>query len=178
MPDTKTIERYSPSLKILHWMMAAMMLTALCTGFLMIRIDGGSLQNSLFDLHRSLGVTILLLAPIRVAVHFLTPRPGPVPGLAPIQQLAANGVHLALYAAFFAQPIVGLIGTQAFGAPILVWSLVEVPVFFQKDEALSKLLLGLHGLGAWVLLVLIGAHIGAALHHHFIRRDGLIRRML
>lgn len=170
--------RYCLSIRILHWLMAAIMLTALVSGFAMLRVPSGSLQNALFDLHRSLGVTLLILAPIRVAAHFLRPRPGPVPGLAKIQQLAASAVHLALYVAFFAQPIIGLIGTQAFGAPIVVWSVVEVPVFIAKNEALSKLTLGLHGLGGILLLGLIALHIGAALHHQFIRRDGLIRRMI
>lgn len=170
--------RYSLSIRILHWLMAAIMLSALASGFAMLRVPGGSLQNALFDLHRSLGVTLLILAPLRVAAHFLTRRPGPVPGLAKIQQLAASTVHLALYIAFFAQPIIGVIGTQAFGAPIVVWSLVELPVLIAKNEPLSKQMLGLHGLGGFLLLGLIALHIGAALHHQFIRRDGLIRRML
>lgn len=172
------LDRYSPLLRALHWAMALLMLLALASGFAMLAVEAGALQNRLFDLHRSFGVSVLALLPIRLLARFLQPQPGTPPGLSPLQRKAAHSVHHLLYGLFLVQPVTGLIGSQAFGAPVIVYGLFRMPSLVDKNEALAKVFLSLHGLAVWLILALIAAHIGAALHHQFIRRDGLIRRML
>jgi cytochrome b561 len=87
-------------------------------------------------------------------------------------------VHRLLYAILLIQPIIGWWGTSAFGAPINVFWLFELPPLVSKDELAAKQILAWHGIVGITLSAIVAIHISAALFHHFVRRDEVLRRML
>jgi cytochrome b561 len=76
------------------------------------------------------------------------------------------------------QPFLGWIGTSAYPAPIVVFGLFELPPIWHEDRAFSGRVLFVHSLVGLTIAILLAAHIGAALHHHFVRRDGILTRMI
>jgi cytochrome b561 len=169
---------YSGFARFLHWTVAACVLVMIPVGILMIRIPGGTLQNVFYTVHRSLGVLVLALMLVRLAYRLVHGAPAPEPTLNAAQRIGSHLVHLALYALLIAQGIIGWVATSAYGAAISFFGLFTVPALVGKDEALSKPLFTVHEIIGLVIAALLVMHIGAALYHHFIRGDGVLRRML
>ena len=169
---------YTVTARILHWVTASLVLFNLPLGLVIANNWGGPLQDQLYDLHRSIGALIIPVILARVLYRFGHPPP-PLPGDIPaIQQLAANATHWALYALLIVQPFLGWIGTSAYPAQIVVFGLFELPPLWHEDRAFSDQVLFVHSLVGLTIAVLLAAHIGAALHHHFVRRDGILTRMI
>lgn len=177
-PERPAAEGYSAASRAFHWVSAALVLAAVPLGLAMLRVEPGAVQNALFDLHRSFGATILVVGAARVVHRLVRPPVRPAPGVPAWQQAAAQGVHWCLYALLLALPLIGWAGTSAFGAPISYFGLFTLPDLLAEDEELAETLLGLHGTLAFVLIGLVALHVGAVLHHHFVRRDAVLRRML
>jgi len=168
---------YSLTARILHWLTAALVLTMIPAGIVMVNIGSGALQDSLFNLHRSLGVVLIPLILLRLAYRLINPPP-PLPGDIPIvQQLAAASVHWALYALLIVQPILGWVGTSAFPAPIIVFGLFELPPVWPPDRAFSDQVFVAHRAIGYLIALLITVHVCAALFHHLVRRDDVLLRM-
>jgi cytochrome b561 len=164
--------------QLLHWMTAAAIVCVVPLGFAMTSASPGPGQNRLYDLHRSFGALILAMAAIRLLWRLYAPAPPLVPGLPRWQVLAARSTHAALYVLLFAVPLMGWAGTSAFGAPITVFGLFQLPPLLDKDRELAAVLLPIHVTLALTLTALVVVHVAAALHHHFIRKDDTLRRML
>jgi cytochrome b561 len=169
---------YTGGAKVLHWLTALAIFCALPLGFSMLRVAPGPLQNQLFDLHRSFGALILALAAVRLLWRLFVPPPPLVPALPRWQEIAAVGTHRALYVLIFAVPLMGWAGTSAYGAVITVFGLFQLPPILDKNKELADVLLDIHIGLVITLTTLIVLHIGAALHHHFVRKDDTLRRML
>lgn len=170
--------RYRGPARLLHWVMAALVLFTVPVGFVLLEVPAGPIQNTLFDLHRSIGVLLFVLVVIRLGYRVFHPAP-PLPADLPqIQRIAAPAVHALLYALLLINPLVGWWGTSAFGAPIHVFWLFELPPLVGRDMAVAERVLGLHGVIGLALAILVALHIAAALYHHFVRRDDVLRRML
>jgi cytochrome b561 len=95
-----------------------------------------------------------------------------------LERLAAKLSHLALYLLLFAQPVIGLLHSGAANFPVVVFDLVTLPALVGPDEDLKRLAGRLHWLTAWAILALIALHVAAALRHHLLLKDGVLRRML
>ncbi|AXS39341.1 cytochrome b [Breoghania sp. L-A4] len=177
MTETQT-PAYTATARFLHWLTAACVLSMIPAGLAMLRISGGPMQNFLFDFHRSMGVVLFVITVVRL-IHRINHRPAPLPaGMPMIQKFAAHAVHTVLYVILLASPIVGWIGTSAFGAPIKVFWTVTLPPIVAKDKATADLFLGLHQYLGWIMTAAVLMHIGAALYHQFVVRDDLISRMV
>ena len=174
----RTVLRYSGVARTLHWVVAVLVLATIPVGFVLLSLPAGALQNRLFDLHRSVGVLLFVLVLARLVWRLSHPPP-PLPADVPEwQQIASWLVHALLYALLLVNPLVGWWATSAYGAPIHVFWLFELPPLVGKNEALATKIFAWHGRIGIALSVLIALHISAALYHHFIRRDGVLRRML
>lgn len=171
-------ERYPGALMALHWLMAGFILATIPIGYVMGDMEPGPAQDRFYHLHRSIGVTVLALAIVRLILRRRLGVPPPEPTLEPWQRTASIAVHHLLYALFFVVPIVGWAGTSAFGAPIIVWGLFELPPILPKSEPVADLLLGAHGWLASTMAALVILHVAAALYHAFLRGDGVLARML
>jgi cytochrome b561 len=128
-------------------------------------------------MHKSFGVVLLLLILARLAWRLINVTPKDPEGLPAIQRLMAHAMHWVLYVLMFAQPLSGILMSQAAGYPVSAFGLLELPVLLDKDPSLAQFFRGAHGT-VWILLVVaVIGHAGAALHHNFIRKDDVLKKM-
>jgi cytochrome b561 len=171
-----TPNRFVLPARILHWLMAALILAMLLIGAGMISTTTDRYPE-LLAWHRPIGLAILILAFVRLAVR-LTHRPPALPADLPtIQVLAAKASHILLYALMIAMPLIGWAMQSAGGYPIVLWKgLVLLPIL-PHDILIYGWLRFTHGLLSYVFFLLILGHLGAALFHGLIRRDGVFGSM-
>ncbi len=169
--------RYTLPHRLLHWTMAIAILIAIPIGMVMDDVKEGPFQNALYDLHKSLGVLVLILALIRVALKRSHGVPDPSPELADWQLRSATSVHHALYALMIVVPLLGFVANSFYGAPIPFFWLFTIPTFTPHNEDIAGMIFSLHTALAILFGILIVIHIAAALHHRFIRKDGVFSRM-
>jgi cytochrome b561 len=171
-------DHYPGSSKLLHWLVAVCVLATAPVAIAMGRVSPGPTQDTLYNLHKSLGVLILTLMILRLINRFVVGAPIADPGIEPWQKAVSSAVHTALYVLLLAMPVVGYIANSAYGATTPFFGLFELPPIVGKNEALATQLFTLHRWVGWFLIVLVLTHVSAALYHHFIRRDDVLRRML
>jgi len=171
-------DHYPAASKLLHWLVAACVLTTAPVAIAMSRVEKGPTQDFLFNFHKSLGVLILVLMTLRLINRLVAGAPIPDPGIEPWQKTVSSVVHTSLYVLLLAMPVVGHIANSAYGAATPFFGLFNLPAIVGQDEALAKQLFAIHGWVGWLVIVLVLMHVGGALYHHFIRRDNVLRRML
>ena len=172
------IPAYTVTARVLHWTTAFLILLMIPLGIVIANDWGGAAQDFLYDLHRSLGVTIIPLVILRIICRWRHP-PLPLPDdIAPMQRIAAEATHWALYVLLIVQPLTGWIATSAYPAPVVVFGWFELPPIWPQDRAFSDRLFAFHALAGIAIACLVAAHIGAALYHHFVRRDRVLLRMI
>ena len=173
---------YSSAARQFHWITVAFLAVLIPVGMYMeyrgndLNIWDG-LTNNLYSLHKLLGFTVLWLVLARLVYRLRNGAPPDEPTLEPWQKLASHLTHWGLYALLLYMPLTGWIGVQLYGAPG-IFDLFNLPTFLAKNQPASETVLLLHKIGAGAIILLIGAHVGAALFHHVIRKDGVLRRML
>ncbi len=161
--------------RVLHWSMAAMILAMLFIGVTMVA--SLHLRPVLIDLHRPLGIAILLLVLLRLynrLRHGAPPLPADLPAW---QIMAAKASHWMLYALMLAMPLVGWAMLSAGGYPIVLWEGLQLPPIAPHTPLLYTLLRTAHSLLAYLLFATVLMHVGAALFHLWIRRDGVFQAM-
>ncbi|MGA2127508.1 MAG: cytochrome b [Xanthobacteraceae bacterium] len=169
---------YTPVARALHWITAALVLSTIPVGLVMAELDGGPLQDFLYNVHETIGTVLMPIIVLRIVWrlgHPPLPLPPEIPAL---QRLGAEAVHWLLYLLLVVQPVVGWIGISAYGAPIKVFWTFVLPPIWPKDSAFSKLVLAAHDWIGFLIIALLCAHIAAALFHHFVRRDRVLLRMV
>jgi cytochrome b561 len=171
-------DHYPATSKLLHWLVAACVLTTVPVAMAMGRVSQGPTQDFLFNLHKSLGILILLLMTLRLINRLVAGAPIAEPGIEPWQKTVSSIVHTALYVLLFAMAIVGYIANSAYGAATPFFGLFNLPAAVGQNEALSKQLFAIHHWVGWFVVGLVLLHVGAALYHHFVSRDTVLRRML
>ncbi len=170
-------DRYTGTAIGLHWLMALLLVTAFSVGLYMADLPFSPQRLKLYNWHKWAGVTILSLAVLRLLWRLSHRPPADIP-MPAWQARAAHLTHSLLYGLFFAVPLVGWAYSSAAGFPIVWFGVLPLPDFVPVDKALAESLKPWHGYLAWTLAVLVVLHLAGALKHHFIDRDGLLRRML
>jgi cytochrome b561 len=169
--------RYGPVAIFFHWLTAALVLT----NWLLPHIAETMARSNavrFMNLHRSIGVTVLVLVLLRAAWRFFNPPPALPGGTAQLIRIAAHLGHAALYLLMIAVPVLGILFTWAGGRTLIVWGAVEIPPPGWVDPDLHDSLRALHETGANAILWLVGLHLAAVLVHHYVFKDGLLNRML
>lgn len=169
---------YSVTARALHWITAALVLTAIPIGIVMANITSGPTQDRLYDLHRSIGVALIPLVLVRFGYRLANPPPPLPDDVPPLQQFAAHATHWALYALIIVQPFVGWIATSAYRAPIVFFGLFQLPPIWPQDQPFSERLFAVHEIMGFIIAFLVLVHIAAALHHHFVLKDRVLLRIL
>jgi len=169
---------YPASSKWLHWAVAACVLTTIPVSIAMNQVSEGPLQDTLYNLHKSLGPLVLLLMILRLINRLVVGAPAPDPAISRWQKAASSAVHGLLYVLLFAMSVVGYVANSAYGSKTPFFGLFELPMIVGKNEALSEKLFAFHKYTGWLVTILVLMHIGAALQHHVIHRDNVLRRML
>jgi cytochrome b561 len=171
------MNNFSRSARWLHWSMALILLSLLFAGLTMVR-SLEPWQLPLMQLHKSFGVVAFGLVLVRLAVRMRHTAP-PLPAdLVSWQRFSAHASHVLLYACMLAMPVSGYLMQNTAGRPIEVFGLVTLPALLDVNLANYGLLREFHGWLAMGFILLILLHIGAALQHGLIRRDGVLRSML
>jgi cytochrome b561 len=167
--------RFPAFSRLLHWLMALMILAMLFIGIGMA--SSVSLYASLVAIHRPLGIAILVLVVVRLINRWINPPP-PLPASVPqLQRFAAEASHYVLYALMFVMPIVGWAMLSAAPQPITVATWMHLPPLLSPDAVMYARLRQLHTVLAFALFATIVVHFGAALMHALIRRDGVFESM-
>jgi cytochrome b561 len=169
---------YPAGSKWLHWLVAVAVMIAVPVGIILPYTQPGPFQDGLYNAHKSLGALIFILMVLRLANRFAVGAPAPEPGLARWQRTASSAVHGLLYVLLIVQPIVGYWANSAFGATTPFFGLFEIPAFAAHNEQLAMRLFGVHKVLGILIAILALMHIGAALQHYFIHKDGVLQRML
>lgn len=172
-------ERYTRTAIVFHWLIALLIIGTFSLGVVMTDIPGISpTKLKYYSWHKWAGVTILALAALRLLWRLKNAAP-PYPASMPVwQKSAAGGLHHFLYVLMFAVPLSGYFYTLAAGYPVVYFGLFELPVLIDKNDTLKPVLEDLHYWLNMGLLAAVLLHVAAALKHHFIDRDGVLRRML
>ncbi len=162
--------------RILHWLMAVLIFAMLLIGAGMVSTTTARYPE-LLAWHRPIGLAILVLALIRLLVR-TTHRPPALPADLPaIQVAAAKGSHYLLYALMIAMPLIGWAMQSAGGYPIILWKGATLFPILPHDIQVYGWLRFTHGLLAYAFFLLVLAHLGAALFHGLVRRDGVFTSM-
>lgn len=166
---------YTFTTRVLHWTMAAMIIVMLFVGVGMVA--SVSQRPWLIDLHRPLGIAVLLLAVLRLANRLRHPPP-PLPHDLPRWQVfAAHASHGLLYALMLAMPLLGWATVSAGGYPVEMFGGVRLPAIVSPDATAYAYLHDAHAGLARLLFLTVLLHIAAALFHAWLRRDGVFSRM-
>lgn len=181
-PDQRTpIQRYSTTAIVLHWVLALAIVTAFCVGLYVEDMALSPTKIKLLNWHKWAGVGILFLSVLRL-VWRITHRPPALPAaieqaMPGWQKAAHHGTHHLMYLLFFVVPLLGWAYSSAKGYPIVWFGVLPLPDLVAPDKALAEAIAPLHGLAAFALMGLVALHVGAALKHQLIDRDGLLTRM-
>lgn len=173
---SEPVQRFPLLLRGLHWLMAVLIIAMLFIGVGMASTVSET-RSWLIDLHKPLGLLLLCLVALRLCVRLLTSTPPLPAGLPTLQRAAALASHGLLYALMVAQPLVGWAMLSAGGYPIVLFGTIVLPPIVPVIPALFAILRELHLLLALLLFATILVHVGAALFHAWIRRDGVFRSM-
>ena len=173
---TPAIQRFTVLSRVLHWLMALLILAMLFIGIGMVSTVSPTYAR-LLSAHRSMGIVILVLVAVRLINRLMTRQP-PLPADLPAwQQVMARGSHYVLYALMFALPLVGWSMLSAGGYPIRVFGMVRLPAILPQNVALFAVLRASHTILGFLLFAVFLAHLGAALFHALIRRDDVLKSM-
>jgi cytochrome b561 len=168
--------RFPPLSRWLHWLMAVMVLVMLFLGIGMAA-SVSERYRLLIAIHRPLGMAVLVLVAVRLVNRLLNPPP-PLPESLPrLQQFAAKASHVLLYALMFIMPLLGWGMLSAARYPIVIFGSLQLPPILPRDPALYAMLRQLHTDCGYLLFGVFLAHLGAALLHGLIRRDGVFESM-
>jgi cytochrome b561 len=178
MAIRSTSERWGSVAKAFHWLMALMLIGLLLVGWWMTDLPNSRDKFEIYALHKSTGLTVLMLVVFRILWRVLDPTPTLPPNTPRWQRLSAKLSHVALYAVMLAMPLSGWLYNSASNFPLKWFDLIKLPALSGPDRELKALAGDLHEALAITLVVLLTVHIGAALKHHFIDRDSIVRRML
>lgn len=173
------MQSYTTTAKILHWLIALLIVAAFTMGLVMVDIPGFTpTKLKYFSWHKWLGVTVLALAAIRLLWRLRNRPPAHPAGMPAWQLKAADYTHVLLYVLMFAVPLSGYLYTTAAGVPVVYLGLFPIPAAFEADTALKALLKPVHYWLNMGLAALVFMHVAAALKHHFVDRDEVLKRML
>jgi cytochrome b561 len=180
MPSTVTPpapERYTRVAIALHWLLAAAIVAGFIIGLQQSGAPVSPTRVRWINYHKWIGITILALSAVRLLWRILHRPPGLPASMQPWQRVASHCMHRGLYLFFFLVPLAGWAYSSALGFHVVYLGLIRLPDLAPKNKALADLLIQVHATLAWTLATLVGLHVAAALKHHLIDKDGLLRRM-
>ena len=170
---------YSTAARRLHWWTVAFLAVQIPVGLFMVRYGAATNfaepTGKLYDAHKLLGLTILLLAGVRLIYRLVHGAPADEPTLAPWEKVVSHITHWAIYALLIVVPLLGWLAVSHYG-PVEPFGIKLPALAAQNDERATQVFF-LHMVAAYALIVLLAMHVGAALQHYLIRKDGVLRRM-
>jgi cytochrome b561 len=174
-----TAERWGSVQIGLHWGIAALvLLVQVPAGVTMVAVGAGMLQNVCYDIHKTNGIVIFLLAVVRLSWRWSHPVPLLPPDMPGWQARIAHITHALLYIVLFLMPITGFLYTALGGFPVPFFMLVNLAQWVPVDKPAAEVFKWAHLSLQFVLYLTVILHVLGALQHHYVRKDGILRRML
>lgn len=174
-----THETYSTAARHFHWWTVLLIAIQIPLGIVMVRYaaqtNWASPTAFLYDSHKLIGLIALVLVLARLTYRLRHGAPGDEPTLEPWQRLVSHVTHWGIYVLLLVVPLLGWLSVSAYGSQRPFG--LPVPALVGQNEALYATLQGMHKAAAILLAVLVAMHIGAALFHYVIRKDGVLNRM-
>lgn len=177
-PDRNPPSGYGPMAKLFHWLVAALLVAQYAVAWTMPGIRPGTANAGLVAAHLSLGTAILAVVIARLLWRETHAVPAAPSDLAWPMRMLSRLTHYGLYALLLVLPVLGWISASARGFAVSLAGVLPLPALSGVDHALAARTGGLHGTLALALLGLVGLHVGGALYHGVVRRDGVLGRML
>ncbi|QQA42692.1 cytochrome b [Pelagovum pacificum] len=169
---------YRGPAKALHWIVALLVVSTIPAGLVMVQDGiGRGLQDALFIYHKHVGVLILILVLVRLAYRLANPPPPLPDSVPPLQQRVAVATHWLLYAALLVMALSGYVRVVAGDFPIEFLDRLGVPPLVPANEALAETAKSIHAITRFALIPLVLMHIGAALFHAVVLKDGVFASM-
>jgi cytochrome b561 len=178
MPNPISPSRYSAVAKSFHWIIAALVVTQFVLFYLEDDLPKGSRKLHLLDWHKSVGMTILMLAILRLLWRLNHPPPALPAGMTALERRLARGTHMAFYVLLFAMPLTGWMQSSAKNYSVSWFRLFTWPNLIGQSEAAFNILHTTHEVLSDALFAIAVLHIFAALKHHFWNKDNVLVRML
>jgi cytochrome b561 len=169
-------EMFTPAARLLHWLMAALIVAMLFIGIGMVA-SVSERHEWLLRIHKPLGIAILGLALIRLSVRMRHPPPPLPQNLPAFQKLAAHSSHWVLYGLMVVLPLIGWAMLSAGGYPVMLTESLRLPSILPANPVAFAILRHLHTWFAMLFFLTFLAHMAAALYHGLIRRDGVLSSM-
>jgi cytochrome b561 len=174
-----TAERWGSVQIGLHWTIAALvLLVQVPAGITMVAVGPGMLQNVCYDIHKTNGIVIFLLAVVRLSWRWAHPVPLLPADMPEWQARIAHITHGLLYIVLFLMPITGFLYTALGGFPVPFFMLVNLAQWVPVNKPVAEVFKWAHLSLQFVLYLTVILHVLGALQHHYVRKDGILRRML
>lgn len=170
--------RYTRTAISLHWLVALGLIGTFALGFYMHDLPLSPNKLKLYSWHKWAGVSLLALVLVRLAWRATHAAPALPASMSSKARLAANAAHWLLYGLMLAIPLSGWLMSSAQGFQVVWFGVLPLPDLVAKDAALGSLLNDTHVVLNYTMLIAVVGHVGAALQHHFIKKDTVLTRML
>lgn len=171
-------ETYDTAARTFHWTVVALLACQFVTALLLPHIKLDTPLDTTIDLHFNLGLAIVVVMAARLWHRWRHPvrvAPASAPGW---ERTVADSLHRLFYVILLIVPFLGWASASAHSVPVKLLGIVELPSLAPRKAAWALEAGDIHGYAMWTLLALIGLHAAAALYHHFVRHDDVLRRML
>ena len=176
MATKNTLSSYGFVSKNFHWIMAMIILFNFTLGYFMGDLDKGPLRFFIFNLHKSLGILVLVLIILRLFWRLINLAPAPLSQNYLLNKLS-KAVHYFFYFILLVMTFSGWTYSSARGGPINVFGLFSVPALVEKNNEIAKIAINIHTLSVYVFIAFVGLHILASLYHHYFLKDKTLKRM-
>lgn len=170
--------RHHPITISLHWLTFLVVISAVSAVLGREATEEPELRSLLLNIHRSCGILVLGLAAIRLISRIKIETAHVSAHLPPLNRIIAALAHGAIYLLMLALPISGWLQTSAMGKPVTLFGFLPLPPLIAHDREFAEQLEGIHELLAWTMMALIALHVAAALWHHFVHKDHVLKAML
>jgi cytochrome b561 len=178
MPNQNSTARYSALAMLCHWVIAGLVVTQFVLARMAEDLPLGAHKLALLARHKSFGMTVLMLAILRLLWRLKNPPPELPAGMTPLERTLARGTHIVFYVLLFAMPLTGWTMSSAKNYSVSWFGLFTWPNLIAKNETAFNFLKATHDTLSNVLFAVAVLHILAALKHHFWNRDNVLLRML
>ena len=163
--------------RALHWTMAAGILATFPIGFWIANAVPSLAIIKWFGIHKTIGITLLALALLRLAWHRVSPPPAPLPGSPPWADRLARATHRGIYVLLLLVPLAGWVASSASGLDTVVFGRWTVPAIAPAVPAVEEAAFAIHRAAAYALAFLVALHVAGALRRAA-KGDGTLRRMI
>ncbi len=178
MSIRNTPARWGHLAQFLHWLIVVLIIIQVILASIAEDLPIGPKKIEVYAWHKSVGITVLALAVLRLLWRWANPTPELPSTLKPYERVLARVTHFGLYLLLFAQPLTGWMMTSARGFPVSWFGFLQLPDFVPRSQALYNTMKETHDTLALALYLIVFLHVAAALKHHFFLKDDVLRRML